>query len=350
MTTSNPCASVNDSAVSITVCVPVYNVEQYLKECLDSIFSQEYPYFDVVMVDDGSTDNSGAICDEYAVNNAWRTIVIHKENEGLLLARRDAFAQATGEYVMCVDSDDMLIPGAIETVASIISKTGADVVRYGFTRDTDEISSGLRDAPYRYYSYKEKPKMLRAICSSTSGSENPMWFKAIHRDCVGLDFDFSPFKGMTFAEDFLQSLTVYDRAKTFCFTDAKLYFYRPGSGITRAYCPHFYRDVCRCLDVAEDFASRWEIEYPSCDDLLEGLATCRIDSAAQYAEWMAIQEDEVGLNSLRYSEDLIRCLSLASNLSGLRADRRLAIFALRSGHYSILRLLSKIREVVRSLK
>ena len=146
MTTSNPCASVSDSAVSITVCVPVYNVEKYLKECLDSIFSQEYPYFDVVMVDDGSTDNSGAICDEYAANNAWRTIVIHKENEGLLLARRDAFAQAAGEYVMCVDSDDMLIPGAIETVASIISKTGADVVRYGLTRDLDEMSADLRDA------------------------------------------------------------------------------------------------------------------------------------------------------------------------------------------------------------
>lgn len=58
-----------ERSVSITVCVPVYNVERYLRECLDSIFSQDYPHFDVVMVDDGSTDGSGAICDEYAAKN-----------------------------------------------------------------------------------------------------------------------------------------------------------------------------------------------------------------------------------------------------------------------------------------
>ena len=60
-----------ERSVSITVCVPVYNVERYLRECLDSIFSQDYPHFDVVMVDDGSTDGSGAVCDEYAEMLRW---------------------------------------------------------------------------------------------------------------------------------------------------------------------------------------------------------------------------------------------------------------------------------------
>ena len=81
---------------SITVCVPVYNVERYLQECLDSIFSQDYPRFDVVMVDDGSTDCSGEICDEYVSRYPQRAFVVHKDNEGPLLARRDGFARAAG--------------------------------------------------------------------------------------------------------------------------------------------------------------------------------------------------------------------------------------------------------------
>ena len=76
--------------VSITVCVPVYNVKEYLRECLDSLFSQNYPSFNVVMVDDGSTDGSGDICDEYAVSFSEQASVIHSENQGTFLARREA--------------------------------------------------------------------------------------------------------------------------------------------------------------------------------------------------------------------------------------------------------------------
>lgn len=137
-----------ERSVSITVCVPVYNVERYLRECLDSIFSQDYPHFDVVMVDDGSTDGSGAICDEYAAKNPQRAFVVHKDNEGLLLARRDGFARAAGQYVMCVDSDDMLLPGALSAVAAAVAGTGADLVRFGFTRDKDNLVPVAPSATY----------------------------------------------------------------------------------------------------------------------------------------------------------------------------------------------------------
>ncbi len=327
---------------SITVCVPVYNVERYLRECLDSIFGQDYPRFDVVMIDDGSTDGSGAICDEYVEKNSQRAFVVHKDNEGLLLARRDGFARAAGQYVMCVDSDDMLLPGALSSVAAAIDATGADVVRYLPTRELDGVCLPGNETTYCFYGAGEKPEMLRRLCRSTSGSENPMCFKAVRRECVGADVDFSRFKGLTFAEDFLQTLTVYDRAETFCFLDATLYYYRPGSGITRSYNPHFYRDVCRCLDVAEGFARRWEADYP-CDGLLEGLAACRLDSAAQYAEWMAAQRDKAGLENLRASGDFVRCAGDKGALSILRFDRRLVIAALRCGAYPLVTTIAKAR-------
>ena len=327
---------------SITVCVPVHNVEGYLRDCLDSIFSQDYSRFDVVMVDDGSTDGSGAICDEYAAKNPQRAFVVHKDNEGPLLARRDGFARAAGQYVMCVDSDDMLLSGALSAVAAAVDKTGADVVRFGFTRETG--AAGPAEAPLscELYLAAEKSAMLRAICCTTSGAKNPMCFKAVRRECVGADVDFFGFKGLTFAEDFLQTLTVYDRAETFCFLDAILYYYRPGSGITRAYNPHFYRDVCRCLDVAEGFARRWQTDY-SCDGLMDGLAACRLDSGAQYAEWMASQGDRAGLDELRASDDFERCSSLPGVDAFLRFDRRLVVDALKHKRYSLIAAVAKAR-------
>lgn len=330
------------SGVTITVCVPVYNVEQYLCECLDSIFSQDYADFDVVMVDDGSTDSSGAICDEYAARFPQQAFVVHKKNEGLLLARRNGFARAAGDYVMCVDSDDALVPGALSSVAAAVAETGADVVRFGFTREKSEAGPVGSSISFKFYSAEEKHKMLRALCCSTSGSENPMCFKAIRRSCVGAEVDFSEFKGLTFAEDFLQTLTVYDRARTFCFIDASLYYYRPGSGITRAYDPHFYLDVCRCLDVAEDFACRWEREY-GCNELMAGLAACRLDSGAQYAEWMASRGDTVGLDDLLASRDFARCLMTPGTGELLRFDRRLVLRALRRRAFLIIAGIAKAR-------
>lgn len=328
----------------ITVCVPVYNVECYLRECLDSIFSQGYPCFNVVMVDDGSTDGSGAVCDEYAEKNPQRAFVVHKDNEGLLLARRDGFARATGQYVMCVDSDDVLVPGALSAVAAAVAETGADVVRFGFTRKSEEVRPVEVPFSYKLYTREERSVMLRALCRSTSGSENPMCFKAIRRECVGADVDFSAFKGLTFAEDFLQTLTVYDRAQSFCFLDSTLYYYRPGSGITRTYNPHFYRDACRCLDVAEEYAGRWEHECV-CDGLMEGLAACRLDSGAQYAEWLASQDDKSGLNALVASGDFARCLATPGTEKMLRFDRRLVLWALRRRAYSIVAGVAKARAI-----
>ncbi len=149
------------SDVSITVCIPVYNVEQYLSECLDSVFSQDYSNFNVVMVDDGSTDNSGLICDDYVARYPQRAFVVHKDNEGPLLARRDGFARAAGQYVMCVDSDDALMPGALSAVAVSVAKTGADVVRFGFTRKSEEVRPVETPFSYKLYSKEERPVMLR---------------------------------------------------------------------------------------------------------------------------------------------------------------------------------------------
>lgn len=98
----------------ISVIIPVYNVAAYLPECLDTALSQSYSNLQVILIDDGSTDSSGAICDEYAANDS-RIVVIHQKNGGAAAAKNAGLRVATGKYLSFVDSDDYLEPDAIYT-------------------------------------------------------------------------------------------------------------------------------------------------------------------------------------------------------------------------------------------
>lgn len=120
----------------ISVIVPVYNVEPYLRKCVDSILNQTYRNLEVILVDDGSPDDCPAICDEYAAKDN-RVCVIHKENGGLSDARNEGMAVMTGAYLMFVDSDDLLPKDAVETLLKIAVTEKADLVIGGHNRFED---------------------------------------------------------------------------------------------------------------------------------------------------------------------------------------------------------------------
>lgn len=115
----------------ITVVVPVYNVEAYVERCLDSIVTQNYKNLEIIVVDDGSTDRSGEICDAYALEDD-RIKIIHKDNAGLGEARNSALDIMKGEYVFFVDSDDYIFPGIIKYLFEACEKEGADIACCGF--------------------------------------------------------------------------------------------------------------------------------------------------------------------------------------------------------------------------
>ena len=98
--------------VLASVIVPIYNVEEYLRECVDSILSQTYTNLQIILVDDGSPDHCGAICDEYKAKDA-RIEVIHKPNGGLVHTRSYALERAGGDYYVFLDSDDYILPNAL---------------------------------------------------------------------------------------------------------------------------------------------------------------------------------------------------------------------------------------------
>ena len=111
----------------ISVIVPVYNVEDYLKEAIESVMKQSYKNIEIILIDDGSKDNSGIICDEYAKKDD-RIKVIHQENKGLSGARNTGLANANGEYIMFLDSDDLFVEESCEKMLKYIEETNADFV------------------------------------------------------------------------------------------------------------------------------------------------------------------------------------------------------------------------------
>ena len=130
----------------ITVIVPVYKVLPYLRRCVDSILHQTFTDFELILVDDGSPDGCGAVCDEYAAQDP-RVRVIHKENGGLSSARNAGLAVARGELIWFIDSDDHIDPGLLEQAAEGIR--GYDMVSFDFC-SVDEDGSVLQRFRYRY--------------------------------------------------------------------------------------------------------------------------------------------------------------------------------------------------------
>lgn len=114
------------NAVKISVIIPIYKVEHYLRQCLDSVVNQTYRNLEIILVDDGSPDNCGIICDEYALNDR-RVVVIHKENGGLSAARNDGIDRATGDWITFVDSDDWLDLDYYEQFVKAIGNSRPDI-------------------------------------------------------------------------------------------------------------------------------------------------------------------------------------------------------------------------------
>lgn len=126
----------------VSVIVPVYNVSEYLEECWNSIARQTYDNIEIILVDDGSTDGSGKLCDELS-RKEYTTIVIHRENGGLAAARNSGLDVCSGEYITFVDSDDMIAPNMIEDMVSAINETDADIVQCDYFRyeNREEINN-----------------------------------------------------------------------------------------------------------------------------------------------------------------------------------------------------------------
>lgn len=132
----------------LTLVVPIYNKEQYLPRCMDALLAQTCGAYEILLIDDGSADGSGAICDTYAAANPERIRVIHKENGGLSAARNTGIEAARGDWVSFPDPDDWVEPDYVQTFLELLAQCPADLICTGFWVDQGENRSpGYPDGP-----------------------------------------------------------------------------------------------------------------------------------------------------------------------------------------------------------
>lgn len=201
----------------ISVIVPVYNAGPYLRECLDSLAAQTVSDIEVICIDDGSTDSSGAICREYAGRNPGMFRYIHKENEGQAAARNVGLDAATGTYIAFCDADDTYAPHALETLLSQMSD--CDVACAGFIWQATPPSDW--DCRTKFQKY-----------APATAIENLLYQKkAFNNSCSGKLFKAELFDNIRFVdglyyEDLEIIPRIYARCARVSVTAAPLYYYR----------------------------------------------------------------------------------------------------------------------------
>jgi len=201
----------------ISVIVPVYNVAAYLPECMDSILCQDYEALEIILIDDGSTDESGRICDDYAEKDS-RIRVIHQKNGGAAAAKNAGLRIASGEYLSFVDSDDFLEPGAYCHMLTLLEEYKADVVQCAFRKVFQNYTEDQIDLPGRKVESTDA-----ALLHFLSGWSSPILWNKLYRKKLfdGVFFE----EGHVIDDEFFTYQGIMN-AKTIVYDDRIIYNYR----------------------------------------------------------------------------------------------------------------------------
>lgn len=214
----------------VSIIVPVYQVEQYLHKCIDSILSQTFKDFELILVDDGSYDKSGIICDEYAVQDN-RIQVIHQKNQGVSVARNIAMQKARGEYLCFIDADDWIESTMIEKYMKEIKKNNADILRHGYTMDLWKDNSITQTKVYKAPNF----------CVKLSKDEIPEQMERFWENCSNYVWNYFfktdfivniKFQSIKISEDHIFVLEALQKCKNIIFVQDNSYHYCMRMGST----------------------------------------------------------------------------------------------------------------------
>lgn len=220
----------------VSVIVPVYNVDRYLGRCIKSIMQQSYRNLEIILVDDGSTDNSGTICDTFKETDD-RIIVIHKENGGLSDARNAGIKMFTGEYVTFIDSDDYVSPDMISLMLTVLKQSSCQIVQCEFVRGKDDTYKFTGNGKYKVYNKR-------------NAFEN----RDVHVCVCGKLYEKSLIKGRYFPigkineDEYYTYKCVYESNRTAIMPDALYYYFQRSNSIMHKKKTYLNMDILDAFD------------------------------------------------------------------------------------------------------
>ena len=223
----------------ISICIPVYNVEKYLKNCLDSAISQTYKNIEIICVEDCSTDNSPQILDEYVKKDSRIKVIKHNQNKGMLIGRKTAVNIATGDYIMFLDSDDSITKDACKVIAKQIKRKAFDIIAF----NCNIIDWGVngekpsKDFVKHFKSQLKNKEILTGKkifeeCFSKEKFTFNVWNKAYKAELCKKVHSLLPDRRVVWAEDLFASQYLMYHAKDMIYLEKNLYNYSFGTGIS----------------------------------------------------------------------------------------------------------------------
>ena len=248
--------------MKFSIIIPVYNVEEYVGACIGSILQQTHQEVEIILIDDGSTDDSGKICDRYVLEYPDTIKVFHHQNQGPLRARCDGISHAAGDVCVFVDSDDCLRKDALEKMNTKFTETGCDLLLFNAST-TDDFSTPFRTFTYhdgQCFSGEEKAAVYEVMI--TTSKLNAVCLKAVKRkiaaECAGEELQFSGRNG----EDLLQSLPMVTRAEKICYLNQNLYYYRPRPGsAVHTFNPERHKSIRYVHQKMEKYIDVWGMQH-----------------------------------------------------------------------------------------
>ena len=297
----------------ISVIVPVYNVEPYLRKCLDSVIGQTYKDLEILVVDDGSTDQSGAVCDEYTKD--VRVKVFHTENRGLSCARNLGLDEAHGDWICFVDSDDWIEPGMFGALLEKAEESGADVAMCGY----------YREYPNQTITFSPEERLFErdeALGCLLRGVISVMVWNKIYRRTLFRDVRFPD--GRSF-EDIATTHRVIKDSKVIRITEPYYHWAQRESGISQNH------DIQNLIDYWTSYKQRYDELKEEADGeskaiLLKGCAS------AIARVWMWYLKSEKSPEFVRELSAFAKCNFPRFGFNGWPASLRFSIFLARYNH------------------
>lgn len=228
----------------VSIIIPVYNVEDYVSDCINSVIDQSYRNIEIILINDGSTDKSGDICKTIAKHDS-RIIYLKKENGGLSSARNYGLKKATGDFIFFLDSDDYLVKNAIELLVQEQKRSGSDIVSSAFCMQKKEKGS---TSPCKYTTFISGDNSLFFLQNITNQACAKLYKKELFENIfypIGLHY-----------EDVATTFKLYDKAQKVSYTEKGLYCYRirPGA-ITHTITNHDIEDLWKAYDIIKEYFS-----------------------------------------------------------------------------------------------
>lgn len=228
----------------ISILVPIFNVEKYVSECVESIIQQDYKNIQIILVDDGSTDKSGELCDQFASRDI-RIEVIHQENKGLVSARKSGLKKAKGDYIGFVDGDDYIAPSMYGVLLKKIVEYDADFVHSGFVQEGKKVLN-FKPGVMVFNSRRDREEFIKRKLFLPPNNISPsIWSKLFKAEFIKECYSRVP-DNAQYGEDLINLCICLERCSRFVLVGEAHYYYRyRGESITNEIGIKSFRNIFR---------------------------------------------------------------------------------------------------------